>query len=608
MKHFIGNLWQKRPVVVVLVIAGVTFILGLAFGGGSTAPGHVQTARTTAPNTIWTCSMHPNVRQPGPGQCPICGMDLIPATTGSGDDGDETPVITLSAAARKLAEIRVAPVERRHVTAELRLAGKIEYDETTLREIAAWVPGRLERLYVAYTGEYVATGAPLVELYSPELLVGQQELLAALNMINNLSAGAAENVRQTAQRTAAAAREKLRRWGLTPEQIQEIISRGTPVDRVTITAPQGGVVVRKDAVEGAYVMTGMPIYAIADLSTLWVQLDAYEEDLAWVRAGDEVEFTTEAIPGEVFTGTVAFIAPILDESTRAVRVRVEAPNPRGRLKPGMFVRSVLQAGIPGGIPDKPPLIIPATAPLITGTRAIVYVAVDGEEGTYEGREVTLGPRVGDSYVVRAGLEAGELVVVNGNFKIDSAIQLQARKSMMNPGAEKPLAVTEGDNKISETLNVPEPFARQIAALFTSYMAVQYALSHDTLAAALSAASEFVRMLDNVDMALLQGKAHSAWMGQVQLLKESADAIATSENLSAARVAFEPLSASLSAVVSMFGMGIDDSVYQVHCPMAFNNRGADWLQTKTAVENPYFGAKMFKCGTVKDTLLPKMSGN
>lgn len=364
--------------------------------------------------------MHPQIRQPKPGQCPICGMDLILASGGGSQTETGAREIELSAAARKLAEVETAPVERRSVAVEIRLAGKVQMDETRVATITPRVAGRIDRLYANFTGMAVKPGDPLADLYSPELVSAQQELLQAAK----LPGGAAGAL-------LAATRERLRLWGLTADQIAGIEREGQVHDHVTFTSPIGGVVVEKDAREGQYVETGMRLFTVADLSRVWVLLDAYESDLALLRNGQEVEFEAEAYPGEAFQGTVAFIDPLVDPATRTVRVRVDVPNADGRLKPEMFARAVVQAAA-AAEGAKAPLVIPASAPLVTGKRAVVYVAVPQKEGTYEGREVVLGPRAGDFYVVRAGLEEGEQVVVNGAFKIDSSLQIQGKPSMMAP--------------------------------------------------------------------------------------------------------------------------------------------------------------------------------
>ncbi|MDY7011805.1 MAG: efflux RND transporter periplasmic adaptor subunit, partial [Planctomycetota bacterium] len=432
------------------------------------------------PAIVWTCSMHPNVRRFQPGKCPICGMDLIKAED-SGGERVSPRRFTTSESAKALMDIETAAVERKFVTAEIRMVGKIDYDETLLSYITAWVPGRLDRLFVDYTGIPVRKGDHMVELYSPELLSAQAELLQAIEAVRNLDKSDVSIVRETTEATVIAAREKLRLWGLSPEQVAEIEKRGKASDRITINAPSGGIVVHKHVRQGMYVNTGTRIYTIADLSQVWVKLDAYESDLIWIRYGQKAEFTSIAYPGETFTGAISFIDPVLNVKTRTVKIRVSAPNKAGKLKPEMFVKAVVRAQVAAGgkvmepelagkwiCPMHPsviktlagkcdicgmdlvrteslgyvsvdsskadkPLVIPASAALVTGNRAVVYVEVPGtDKPTFEGREVLLGPRAGDYYIVRSGLKEGQRVVTRGNFKIDSAMQIQAKPSMMSP--------------------------------------------------------------------------------------------------------------------------------------------------------------------------------
>jgi Cu(I)/Ag(I) efflux system membrane fusion protein len=389
--------------------------------------------------------------------------------------------ITLSTAQRARMRVATVPVERRYPTAEIRLVGKVTYDETRLAYITAWVPGRIDDLLVDYTGVTVRKGDHMVELYSPELLSAQEELLQAIRGMTELSKSNVESLRRSAAGTVDAARDKLRLWGLSSEQIADIERSGKTSEQVTIFSPASGVVIHRNAQEGMYVDTGTRIFTVADLDAVWVQLDAYESDLQWLRYGQTVNFTTEAYPGERFRGVVSFIDPVLNPQTRTVNVRVNVDNKDGRLKPEMFVRAEVFAQLarhgqifdesligkwvspmhPEIIKDKPgqcdicgmdlvpaeslgyasagkshggaPLVIPATAALLTGTRAVVYVEQpEADRPTYVGREVVLGPRAGDSYVVESGLSEGDLVVVSGNFKIDIALQIQAKPSMMNP--------------------------------------------------------------------------------------------------------------------------------------------------------------------------------
>ncbi|MHB9030949.1 MAG: efflux RND transporter periplasmic adaptor subunit, partial [Candidatus Latescibacterota bacterium] len=222
--------------------------------------------------------------------------------------------IRLSPQAVKLAEIQVAPVERRPAEKEIRLVGTVDYDETRQKAISVRIPGRIERIYVNFTGTTVRAGEPMAGLYSPELLTAQEELIQAIRAARELKNSPLETLRETSRRTVESSRDRLRLLGLSAAQIQRIESSGKPTEQVTVNSPLSGVVIEKNVVEGMYVDTGMVLYSIADLSTVWVQLDVYESDIQWIRRGQRVEFTSEAWPGEVFTGNVAFIDPVLDDT------------------------------------------------------------------------------------------------------------------------------------------------------------------------------------------------------------------------------------------------------------------------------------------------------
>lgn len=416
----------------------VVFIIGYLTGGGRfhiekvPEPIHstLHKAEETAGVTVWTCSMHPQIRKPEPGKCPICGMELIPVKKDTGTDKTGPRELVLSEKARKLADIQTARVERKSVTAELKLFGKVTYDETRLGYITARFPGRLDKLYVDFTGEFVKKGQPMAEIYSPELLTAQQELIHSLQVVRDLQKSKVDIIRKSAEATVKAAREKLRLWDLTPEQIRELERKEEPDDHITLYALSEGIVIQKNALEGSYVNTGTVIYTVADLSYVWVEIDAYESDIEWLKIGQDVSFEVEAFPGKLFHGPITFIDPVVDKKTRVVKVRLEVNNPDIRLKPDMFVHATIKAALPGK--EERPLVIPESAPLITGKRAVVYVEKPGREGVYGGREVVLGQKAAGYYEVLSGLKEGEKVVVHGNFKIDSAMQILAKPSMMNP--------------------------------------------------------------------------------------------------------------------------------------------------------------------------------
>jgi Cu(I)/Ag(I) efflux system membrane fusion protein len=642
----IKEFWQSAyrwPVVIVVIMV---FIIGLLLGGGKEVShaGHehgTEDRAKTAKEQIWTCSMHPQIRQPKPGKCPICFMDLVPVES-SAEEELGPRQLKLTPTAMKLADIRTAAVGRQFATTEIRMVGKVVSDETRLGNITARVPGRIDRMYVDYTGIQVRKGDHLISLYSPELITAQQELLQSLKNYNQFGSG---------KSMAAAAQEKLELWGLTKEQIKEIEKRGKPKDHLTIYSPMNGIVVQKHAIEGMYVNTGTPFYTIADLSRVWVKLDAYESDLSWIRYGQSVVFESEAYPGEIFNGRIAFIDPVLNEKTRTVKVRVNVPNPQYKLKPEMFVRAVVRSKLsmsgkvmdpelagkwispmhpeivkdgPGtcdvcGMPlvkaedlgfiavstadQEAPLVVPASAPLITGKRAVVYIAVPGKEGVFEGREIVLGPRAGDYYLVKEGLQEGEKVVINGAFKIDSDLQIQAKPSMMSPEVGPTIKHEEHETREhkheTETDDVPAAFKKSIDAAADAYFNIQHALSSDSLEEAKKGSETLLEKLAAVDMNLLTGNAHLEWMKQEKILKEAGQKLTKTNDIEAARVQLEILTGPMTAVIKTFGSK-KTPVYRFHCPMAFDNKGAYWLQNNKETRNPYFGASMLLC---KDSVEP-----
>lgn len=476
-KNYLSAVLKRGLLIFLLLVSfALGYIVNNSISKPESAQNNSQQVSEKKEKTIWTCSMHPQIRQTEPGKCPICHMDLIPLI----QDEIVENKIELSEAALKLIQIETSPVVRKFVTKQIRLSGKIDYDETRIKYITSWVSGRIDRLFVDYTGIRVNKDDHMVYIYSPEIISAQAELLQAIKAIQNLKIDSLENMSKSIIATRDAAREKLRLLGLKSEQIVEIEKNGEPVDHITIYSPIGGVVIDKNAAEGMYVQTGTKIYTVADLSQVWVKLDAYESDMMWIRYGQEVEFNTEAYPGEIFKGKISFIDPVLNPKSRTVKIRVNVENPEGKLKPDMFVRATVTSQIAQSgkimdeqmagkwicpmhmdiVKDSPgtcdicgmdlvkaeslsfvttdkeevPLVVPASAVLITGKRAIVYVQVkDTEKPTYEGREIVLGPKADDYYIVESGLKEGDIVVTNGNFKIDSEMQIRAKPSMMNPG-------------------------------------------------------------------------------------------------------------------------------------------------------------------------------
>jgi Cu(I)/Ag(I) efflux system membrane fusion protein len=407
---------MKNVLIYVLILATGLF-LGWMFFHNSPVnlPENAEQEHPETGEQEWICSMHPQIRQDHPGLCPLCAMDLTPVKKTAGRKESIDPdAILLSKEASALANIRTMPVVRSRPVKEVHLFGSVQMDERLLRSQVSHVSGRIEKMHVNFTGETVRKGQVIASLYSPDLLNAQQELLEAVK------------IAQPA--LVEAAKEKLRRWKLTEEQITRIEQSGLVSPQMDIVANTEGIVVSIKGKQGDYVAPGSVLFDLAGLSSVWVLFDAYEADLPGLKKGDKVEYTLPALPGKTFSGTITFIDPVLDKTTRTVKVRVETANPRLELKPEMYAGALVRTSL-GQHGDA--VIIPKTAVLWTGKRSIVYVKQVSETPAFRLREIELGTSLGDSYVVLSGIDEGEEIVIGGAFLIDASAQLEGKQSMMN---------------------------------------------------------------------------------------------------------------------------------------------------------------------------------
>ncbi|TKG94199.1 efflux RND transporter periplasmic adaptor subunit [Puteibacter caeruleilacunae] len=406
-----------------------TLAVGLLFGWLFFHSGDVSSEQTdntehsehehkTKDPEVWTCSMHPQIKQNKPGDCPICAMDLIPlASMDSGDDVSPDE-ITMTESAAKLASIQTMIVTSGTPEKSIHLQGKIQEDERNISELTARYGGRIEQLFVNFTGQSVRKGQKLATIYSPELVSAQRELLEAI---------ALKNKRPTLYN---ATRQKLKLWDLTDAQINSIETKGKPQQFFDVLSPISGTVAMRHVAVGDYVKVGNPLFKLVDLSTIWALFDAYETDLPWLKLSHKVDFTIQSLPGKNFSGKISFIDPFIDPKTRVAKVRLNVRNPQLVIKPEMFINGIVQSQIATSGSE---ILIPKTAILWTGKRAVVYVKVPNRENpSFIYRQVVLGPEAGNFYVVASGLHPGEEIAINGVFKIDAAAQLQGLPSMMNP--------------------------------------------------------------------------------------------------------------------------------------------------------------------------------
>ncbi|WOD44162.1 efflux RND transporter periplasmic adaptor subunit [Hwangdonia lutea] len=589
---------MKKYIIYIGTLA-IGLLLGwLLFGGSSnTEPNHNHEA-VAETNQMWTCSMHPQIMQPEPGDCPICGMDLIPAEAGA--DGLLADQFKLSENAMALANVQTTVVGNE--TAEdntITLSGKIVENEKANAVQVSYFSGRIERLNVSFTGEEVRKGQLLATIYSPELYAAQQELLTAASL------------KESQPALYKAVRNKLKLWKLSENQINKIESSGKVQENVPVYATVSGTVTEKLVEQGDYVKQGQPLLKIANLKTVWANFDVYENQIDLFKKGQNVTVTTKAYPHKEFTGKVDFIEPSLNTKTRTVALRVVLNNQKDLFKPGMFVAGHIKRSRAS---EKEVLTVPSTAVLWTGKRSVVYLKTNPEQPVFEMREITVGTKIGENYEVLEGLNSGDEIVSNGTFTIDAAAQLQGKKSMMNKGSDVAMTGHEGhlgmdesaseDNKnhsnLNERISVSKDFQNQLKAVFNEYIQLKDALVKDDSKKVKTVAEKLQENLAKVNMSLLKDdNAHNHWMALQKEIKAAATSISNTSKIEDQRTHFKNLSSQLTNAIEVFG--INEKVYHQYCPMVDNNKGAYWLSKEEKVFNPYFGDAMLTCGEVKQVI-------
>ena len=368
--------------------------------------------------TEYTCAMHPQIRSDEPGTCPICGMELIPVESGGSEGEELANAHTLSPEAMALANIVIDTVKKIPIQHTIYMLGKVEPDERLITWATARVPGRLEKLYVSFTGQEVRKGQVIGLIYSPELISAQQELLEAYLL------------KEQSPQLFEAAKQRLLLWSLTEAEIDTILKTKKIKYYFPVVSPVSGTVLEMKVEEGDYVKEGEIIFEVADLRrNIWVMLEAYEQDLPWLSIGQKVTISVEGLGNKTWTGKITYIDPFVDKARRVARVRVELSNPNLELKPGMFVRGKVTVSTG----NRKILAIPRTAVLWTGKRSLIWVKLPGDEFKFILREVELGSRFGDYYIVKSGVEEGEEIVTYGVFKVDASAQIMGMESMMGGG-------------------------------------------------------------------------------------------------------------------------------------------------------------------------------
>lgn len=591
---------NKKIIVIALSTLVIGLLMGwLIFGGSSEGKTDEEHQHTTeiAGETTWTCSMHPQIRKNEPGDCPICGMDLIPLD--SEQDAQLDPMaISMSPTAMQLADIRTSVVGTMRAVKQVRLNGKVQEDERLVFSQSSHIPGRIEKLLVNFTGEFVKKGQTIVYIYSPDLVTAQDELFEA------------QKIKDTQPQLFNSAKEKLKNWKLTDSQVEQILKDGIPKEEFGVQADVSGYVMEKMVNLGDYIRKGEAIYQIADLSKVWVLLDVYESDMPWIRKGNKVDFTVASLPGETFRGTITFLDPVIDPKTRVAKARVEVSNRGLTLKPEMFVSGTVEATLPKRSNN---VVVPKTAVMWTGKRSVVYVNNTSESGvSFMMRDVVLGPALGESFVIESGLQEGEEIAINGTFSIDAAAQLAGKPSMMNPeggpamtghnhgGMEMPASSGQVKKTEAKPMSISQKAKEALRPLYTEYLRFKDALVADEFDQAQKAAANLKATLDKVNMSVFTGESHNSWMSHSSDLKNALQHVQHLKTIEELRTTFQQVSEGMIAITKAFNP-MDQMLYIQFCPMADDNKGANWLSADEEIRNPYFGASMLTCGEVTSTI-------
>ncbi|CAM1368686.1 Membrane fusion protein, Cu(I)/Ag(I) efflux system [Tenacibaculum sediminilitoris] len=563
---------MKKYIIYIGILITGLFLGWLLFGESSeNKEEHNHTTAET--NKMWTCSMHPQIMQPEPGDCPICGMDLIPAEVGA--EGLDVNQFKLTKNALALANVQTTVIGNTINTDNIIIvSGKIAENEKSNAVQVSYFAGRIERLNVNFTGEKISKGQLLATVYSPELVKAQQELLTAASLKENQPA------------LYKAVRNKLKLWKLSEKQINQIEETGKVKENFPVYATVSGTISEKLVAQGDYVSQGQVLLKIANLNSVWANFDVYENQISNFKVGQSIIITSNAYPNETFKAKISFINPVLNSKTRTVTMRAMLVNSDQKFKPAMFVIGKVEAK---ENKTEEQVSIPATAVLWTGKRSVVYVKPEANKPVFEMREVVLGERVGENYQIKKGLDLGEEIVTNGVFTIDASAQLQGKKSMMNHMKE-----------IVESFEVPEKFKEQLQKAYNNYIVLKDALIKTDAGAAKINAENLKRDLEMIDMKLLASEStHKEWMMLIPVLKTKSEKIAQASDVNIQRKHFKVLSEHFIIAVQSFG--IKEVTYKQYCPMADNDKGAYWLSKEKQVLNPYFGDMMLKCGEVKETI-------
>jgi Cu(I)/Ag(I) efflux system membrane fusion protein len=548
-------------------------------GGGSAQPANTQ---------YYTCGMHPWIILPKPGNCPVCTMALTPI-----DPAKFTGEVSIDPSMVQNIGVRIDPVRTGPLVKTIRTVGTIDYDETRVRDVNIKVSGWIEKLHVDYLGSEVKQGQPLFDLYSPELYAAQEEYLLAWRNRDKIGADFVPDAAKGARDLLEAVRTKLEYYDITDAQTQALQERGEPVKAMTLLSPHTGVVTAKHANEGMRVNPGMQVYRIADLSKVWVMVTLYEYQLPFVSVGQRAVMSLPYVPGQTFEGRVLYIYPYLEKQTRQVTVRLEFDNPTSLLKPGMYVNVELKSTL-----SREATLVSRSAVIDTGERQVAFASLG--EGRFEPRDVQIGVETDDGMVqVLSGLKPGEMVVVSGQFLIDSEAKIRDAMAKMVRGnlasEQKVMVAVEG---VSELSSVSPAVAGLLGDAFDAYFLIGNALAHDTVLGIREPARELAEILDTLLKIELKEDPHF-WHKHTEAatILGSALEMMGVDDLETTRLLYAKLSVAFIELAKATGVppAYGKHVQVLHCPMYHEGQGGGaWLAPMGEVRNPFFGRTMPGC--------------
>lgn len=522
----------------------------------------------------WTCSMHPQVTRVDKGLCPLCLMELVQKNS-INDLSIKENQFVMSDDAIALANVETTLLEVESSTSNtVRLSGKITANQKTNTIQTTLFDGRIDKMSVNFVGEYVRKGQQIGLIYSPELYLAQDKLLTSASY------------KDTHEKLYNAARNSLGLWKMTDNQIDEILKTGKPMMNFPLYADASGTVTEIIAAEGNFYKQGDALFKLSKLNTVWAVFDVYENQLSNLKVRQKITINSNALKGKKIEAKVNFIEPFVNTSSRTISLRVTLTNTNGLLKPGMFVEGQLEAQ-----GDDSNLMVPKSAIMWTGKRSLIYRKPHSDQHLYEMLEVTLGNSIGEKYVILDGIEPGDEIVTNGTFTIDAAAQLQGKKSMMSKyrKLEDESIVRDGNSIIDLNIGTKKEFLK----IIHSYVEVKDALVASKFKDAKTKAKTLHSGLLKIELGLVDNSRQKSF----EKLIENSKKIVDGKNLSEQRKHFKFVSKDMIDVVSSVN-DLAKVIYIQFCPMADNNKGADWLSFESEIKNPYFGDTMLTCGRVK----------